>query len=152
MVWIRPKSRSSRFCHACTPMLSRLKPILFKADAISPSSVPGLASVVISASSAISQFAKTACISCSSMGMERVVGVPPPKNTETTFLSAYSFPLFSISFVRASTYPCICPSFPAQEGKSQYRHFCLQKGIWMYKPMVLVFFIVPPQISVNFSP
>ena len=72
-----------------------------------------------SASAVTRKLSLIACISCASIGISSAVGVPPPKNTETTSRFSYRLPCARISAVSASTYICICPSLPAHEGKSQ---------------------------------
>ena len=54
-LWMRPSQASSPSSKLCTPMLSRLTPMPANAAKCASSTVPGLASLVISASSATSK-------------------------------------------------------------------------------------------------
>ena len=117
--WMRPRKASSAGSKLCTPMLSRLIPIRRSAVKRLMSTVPGLASLVISASGSRSKAARQASTMRASSSAGSAVGVPPPKNNVFTAGRPRAAPANLISRTRAAVYGSNSRFSPAYVLKSQ---------------------------------
>jgi len=130
---MRPSARSICSLKLCAPNDSRLTPACWNPARSPRSTVPGLASIVISQSAATSN----SCFAASrirpmSAGWNRL-GVPPPRKILPIGLPAARSPSSAISARSAATYRTRGALSPATwELKSQYGHLRTHQGRWMY--------------------
>ncbi len=98
------------------------------------STVSGFASDVTSASAATSNAPRRPSSKTLIDSIGIVVGVPPPRNTDTNGVPAHSGAASSASRRSASTYGNRRWSSPAYVLKSQYPHLVRQNGTCTYSP------------------
>ena len=101
-LWMRPSQASSASSKLCTPMLSRLTPMPANAAKCAWSTVPGLASLVISASAATSNASRHASSTSARSVGGSTVGVPPPMKIVRTAGRPRSSPARRISRISAA--------------------------------------------------
>ena len=126
----RPRRTRSASTKLCAPSEMRLKPAARIAANLGVSTVPGFASLVISAPSIGGCVSSTALSSLTICPSERNVGVPPPKNTVLAGRPAHGLERISRS-IASTVRPMIAPPI-VYELKSQYPHLVGQNGVCTY--------------------
>ena len=104
LVWMRPMFRKSPSSRLCTPSDSRLTPAARQLSKFSRVSVPGLPSIVISASAASAKQPRSVSSIRPICAPVISVGVPPPKNTVSTRRAPKKAACSRISRQTASVY------------------------------------------------